>query len=72
MVLEGELCFCPAVTHWTRQGQCTWGLTKQKWVSMNGATGKGGNCVKATPPLPVCPPPHLPLHPPNPPFKVSE
>lgn len=48
-VLEAELCFGPAVTQWTRQGQCTWGLTEQKWVSMKGATGKGGNCVNATP-----------------------
>lgn len=48
-VLEAELCFGPAVTQWTRLGQCTWGLTEQKWVSMKGATGKGGNCVKATP-----------------------
>lgn len=48
-VLEAELCFGPAVTQSTRQGQCTWGLTEQKWVSMKRATRKGGNCVKATP-----------------------
>lgn len=48
-VLEAVLCFGPAVTQWTRQGQCTWRLTEQKWVSIKETTGKGGNCVKAKP-----------------------
>lgn len=72
IALDAELCFGPAVIQQTRPGQCTWGLTKQKWVSMKGATDKRGELCQSDGPVSVCPPPHLPLHPPNPHFKVSE
>lgn len=37
-----------------------------------GGNGKRGELCQSDAPVPVCPPPHLPPHSPNPPFKVSE